>query len=117
MTENDLLSLSIDIKTCDSSCCSWRKVCDGAHMAKSLNFVLQVKVLYVRNLTQKASEDDLKETFERFGAIERVKKIKDYAFIHFSDRENAIKAMEELQVDLLPLFLFQRVQPKQICMS
>ncbi|CAG0879199.1 unnamed protein product [Darwinula stevensoni] len=57
----------------------------------------KVKVLYVRNLTQKASEDDLKETFERFGAIERVKKIKDYAFIHFSDREDAIKAMEELQ--------------------
>ncbi|CAG9766792.1 unnamed protein product [Ceutorhynchus assimilis] len=56
----------------------------------------KVKVLYVRNLTQDISEDKLKESFEAFGKVERVKKIKDYAFIHFEDRDNAIKAMEEL---------------------
>ncbi|KAH3882335.1 hypothetical protein DPMN_006270 [Dreissena polymorpha] len=27
------------------------------------------------------------------GAIERVKKLKDYAFVHFRDRELAIKAL------------------------
>lgn len=27
------------------------------------------------------------------GAIERVKKLKDYAFVHFRDRDLAIKAM------------------------
>ncbi|XP_049849732.1 heterogeneous nuclear ribonucleoprotein Q isoform X4 [Schistocerca gregaria] len=56
----------------------------------------KVKVLYVRNLTQDCSEEKLKESFEAYGKVERVKKIKDYAFIHFEDRENAIKAMEEL---------------------
>ncbi|XP_066261722.1 heterogeneous nuclear ribonucleoprotein Q isoform X1 [Euwallacea similis] len=56
----------------------------------------KVKVLYVRNLIQDITEDKLKETFEAFGKVERVKKIKDYAFIHFEDRDNAIKAMEEL---------------------
>ncbi|XP_050297203.1 heterogeneous nuclear ribonucleoprotein Q isoform X3 [Anthonomus grandis grandis] len=56
----------------------------------------KVKVLYVRNLTQDITEDKLKESFEHFGKVERVKKIKDYAFIHFEDRDNAIKAMEEL---------------------
>ncbi|XP_011630943.1 heterogeneous nuclear ribonucleoprotein R isoform X7 [Pogonomyrmex barbatus] len=56
----------------------------------------KVRVLYVRNLTQDCSEDKLKESFEQYGKIERVKKIKDYAFIHFEDRDNAVKAMNEL---------------------
>ncbi|CAH0553994.1 unnamed protein product [Brassicogethes aeneus] len=56
----------------------------------------KVKVLYVRNLTQDITEEKLKEVFEGYGKVERVKKIKDYAFIHFEDRDNAVKAMEEL---------------------
>ena len=52
---------------------------------------LQVKVLYARNLTQECTEDALKQAFETYGKIERVKKIKDYAFIHFEERENALK--------------------------
>lgn len=47
-------------------------------------------MLYVRNLTQDCSEEKLKESFEAFGKVERVKKIKDYAFIHFEDRDNAM---------------------------
>ncbi|XP_043464584.1 heterogeneous nuclear ribonucleoprotein R isoform X1 [Leptopilina heterotoma] len=56
----------------------------------------KVRVLYVRNLTQDCTEEKLKECFEQYGKIERVKKIKDYAFIHFEDRENAMKAMREV---------------------
>ncbi|XP_018580131.1 heterogeneous nuclear ribonucleoprotein Q isoform X1 [Anoplophora glabripennis] len=56
----------------------------------------KVKVLYVRNLTQEITEEKLKEVFELYGKVERVKKIKDYAFIHFEDRDHAVKAMEEL---------------------
>ncbi|CAG2054166.1 unnamed protein product [Timema podura] len=56
----------------------------------------KVKVLYVRNLTQDCSEEKLKESFESYGTVERVKKIKDYAFIHFEDRDNAVKAMNDL---------------------
>lgn len=52
--------------------------------------MLQVKVLYVRNLTQDCTEEKLKEAFEAFGVVERVKKIKDYAFIHFEDRDCAV---------------------------
>lgn len=55
------------------------------------DFVCQVKVLYVRNLTQEITEEALKEQFERFGAVERVKKIKDYAFVHFEERDCAVK--------------------------
>ena len=57
---------------------------------------LQVKVLYVRNLKSDISEDELKEKFEPFGKIERVKKIKDYGFVHFEERDSAVKAMDEL---------------------
>lgn len=53
-----------------------------------------MKVVYVRNVTPNISEEKLKERFEEFGAVERVKKLKDYAFIHFVERENAIKAIE-----------------------
>ncbi|XP_034243862.1 heterogeneous nuclear ribonucleoprotein R isoform X3 [Thrips palmi] len=56
----------------------------------------KVKVLYVRNLTQDCSEEKMKESFEQFGKVERVKKIKDYAFVHFEERDSAVKAMEEL---------------------
>ncbi len=59
-------------------------------------FPLQVKVLYVRNLKSDVTEEQLKEKFEPYGKIERVKKIKDYGFIHFEDRDDAVKAMDEL---------------------
>ena len=55
--------------------------------------LFQVKVLYVRNLTQEVTENRLKETFEVHGSVERVKKIKDYAFIHFNERSCALKVI------------------------
>ncbi|CAG7834618.1 unnamed protein product [Allacma fusca] len=56
----------------------------------------KVKVLYVRNLTQEVTEEKLKESFEAYGRVDRVKKIKDYAFVHFEERDAALKAMDEL---------------------
>ena len=55
----------------------------------------KVKVLYVRNLKESVTEDKLKEIFSPYGEIERVKKVKDYAFVHYKEREPCIKAMEE----------------------
>lgn len=56
----------------------------------------KVKVLYVRNLKAEITEEELKEKFEAYGKIERVKKIKDYGFVHFEERDDALKAMNEL---------------------
>lgn len=53
-----------------------------------------MKVLYARNLTTDLTEEKLKEMFEEHGKVERVKKIKDYAFIHFAERDPAVQAME-----------------------
>ena len=58
-----------------------------------------VKILYVRNLMLHTTEDTLEASFSKFtgkGTIERVKKIRDYAFIHFNTRDNALKAMREM---------------------
>lgn len=56
----------------------------------------KVKVLYVKNLKLSVTEENLRKAFEPYGPIERVKKAKDYGFIHFENREDAIRAMEEL---------------------
>ncbi|ELU17586.1 hypothetical protein CAPTEDRAFT_178834 [Capitella teleta] len=56
----------------------------------------KVKVLYVRNLKQDVTEDQIREKFEVFGKVERVKKIKDYGFVHFEEREHALAAMKDL---------------------
>lgn len=53
-------------------------------------------MLYVRNLTASVSEERLREVFEAHGKVDRVKKIKDYAFVHFEDRTQASAAMEAL---------------------
>ena len=59
-------------------------------------FVVQVKVLYVRNLKSDVTEEQLRDKFEEHGKVERVKKVKDYGFVHFEDRDNALRAMELL---------------------
>jgi RNA recognition motif-containing protein len=56
----------------------------------------KVKVLYVRNLRSDVNDTQLKETFEKYGTVERVKRVKSYGFVHFADRESALNAMNEL---------------------
>lgn len=58
-----------------------------------------VKILYVRNLMLNTTEEQLEKEFTAIvppGAIERVKKIRDYGFVHFNTRENALKCMHAL---------------------
>lgn len=61
----------------------------------------KVKVLYVKNLAGEVTEDEVKTLFEQYGKLERVRKMKDYAFIHFEEREACLKAMEEQNNKLL----------------
>ncbi|KAI4799825.1 hypothetical protein KUCAC02_016625, partial [Chaenocephalus aceratus] len=56
----------------------------------------KVKVLFVRNLSAGVTEELLETSFSEFGKLERVKKLKDYAFIHFEERDGAVKALEEM---------------------
>lgn len=68
-------------------------------VAANVCFV-QVKVLYVRNLMLSTTEMQIIDTFSAYGVVERVKKIKDYAFVHFQSREDAHKAMEAMNGEL-----------------
>ncbi|KAK2865958.1 hypothetical protein Q7C36_002014 [Tachysurus vachellii] len=57
-----------------------------------------VKILYIRNLMLATTEETIEKEFNAIkpGAVERVKKIRDYAFVHFSQRDDAIAAMNVL---------------------
>ncbi|XP_064597323.1 APOBEC1 complementation factor-like isoform X2 [Liolophura sinensis] len=58
------------------------------------------RVLHVRNLRSTTTEDKIRklcsQVVGRDNAVERIKKIRDYAFIHFRDRDDAIMAMTKL---------------------
>ncbi|XP_064596698.1 probable RNA-binding protein 46 [Liolophura sinensis] len=58
------------------------------------------RVLHVRNLMSTTTEDKIiklcSQVVGRDDAVERVEKIKDYAFIQFKDRDDAIMAMTKL---------------------
>lgn len=68
----------------------------------------QVRILFVRNLPQTATEEDLRSLFEYLRSddaegdgqvhVERVKKNKDYAFVHFRTRQNAEVVMEKVSL-------------------
>ncbi|KAM9335166.1 putative RNA-binding protein 46 [Symphorus nematophorus] len=55
----------------------------------------RVRVLYVRNLMLGTTEETLRQEFSRFrpGCVERVKKLTDYAFIHYRCRADAVTAL------------------------
>ncbi|XP_014864722.1 PREDICTED: RNA-binding protein 47 isoform X5 [Poecilia mexicana] len=57
-----------------------------------------VKILYVRNLMMETSEETIRKIFSQWnpGCVERVKKIRDYAFVHFISRDDAVLAMDHL---------------------
>ncbi|ESO07097.1 hypothetical protein HELRODRAFT_76754 [Helobdella robusta] len=60
----------------------------------------KVKILYFRNLMLHTTESTLEllcaEVLGRNDALERVKKLKDYAFVHFKERKDALLVMEQL---------------------
>ncbi|KAG5845238.1 hypothetical protein ANANG_G00136680 [Anguilla anguilla] len=58
----------------------------------------RVRVLYVRNLMISTTEDTIRREFGKFkpGAVERVKKLTDYAFVHFYRRGDAVDALRAM---------------------
>ena len=57
----------------------------------SLKF--QVRVLFIRNLMPSTTEQEIRRVFTDLSgtvnSVERVKKMKDYAFVHFVNRDSA----------------------------
>ncbi|XP_062865898.1 probable RNA-binding protein 46 isoform X2 [Trichomycterus rosablanca] len=63
----------------------------------------RVRVLYVRNLMLYTTEETLCTEFSRLkpGSVERVKKLTDYAFVHFYTREDALAAQQFMKGKLI----------------
>jgi RNA recognition motif-containing protein len=56
-----------------------------------------VKVLYVRNLQLSTTEETIEGIFSEYGEVERVKKLRDYCFVHFKTREEARDAINAMK--------------------
>lgn len=54
-------------------------------------------MLFVRKLATAVTEELLEKTFSQFGKLERVKKLKDYAFVHFEERDAAVKVRRSVR--------------------
>lgn len=64
-------------------------------------------MLFVRNLANSVTEEILEKSFSQFGKLERVKKLKDYAFIHFDERDGAVKVCFYSQFHLFSRLVFR----------
>mmetsp|Transcript_25971 Transcript_25971/g.42622 ORF Transcript_25971/g.42622 Transcript_25971/m.42622 type:complete len:449 (+) Transcript_25971:114-1460(+) len=68
----------------------------------------QVKIVYVRNLPESLTDETLRKTFEVYGPLTQViipsgpkvqiknRRPRDYGFVHFEQRADALKAIEAL---------------------
>ena len=52
-------------------------------------------------LRYRSSNPPQRNHFAQFGKVERIKKIRDYAFVHFVDREGAEAAMNQGESQML----------------
>lgn len=57
--------------------------------------VAKVKALHVSNLASGVTEEMLREKFEAFGKLFHVQRVRDYAFVHFEERDDCMRAIEE----------------------
>lgn len=64
---------------------------------------LQVKALYVKNIPENTTTEQLKELFQRHGDVTKVVMPpgkagkRDFGFIHYADRSSALKAIKETE--------------------
>ncbi|EFJ22830.1 hypothetical protein SELMODRAFT_169951 [Selaginella moellendorffii] len=80
---------------------SWADPRTGAEPAATS----QIKVVYVRNLPEAVTEEQLRGLFEHHGEITKVvlpqskpgQPKRDFGFVHFADRNDALKAIEKTE--------------------
>ena len=70
--------------------------CDWADPVEDISeeVMATVKTLFIKNLSDRITEDMLRERFSTYGTVEKVAVHKFYAFVFFAEREAALKAIE-----------------------
>ena len=81
-----------------------------------------VRNLYVKGWSQERTEAEIREIFERFGTIEKVKKINNFSFVHFESREDALRGMDNITTCKLDFesntgFVGSKTRHKLCCIS
>ncbi|OWF53022.1 APOBEC1 complementation factor-like isoform X2 [Mizuhopecten yessoensis] len=78
----------------------------------------KVRILYVRNLMLNTTEETIQQFFSKAcgneNSIERVKKMRDYAFVHFKERGDALKAIKATNGSSLEGSLLEVVLAKPV---
>ena len=71
-----------------------------------------MKVLFIRDLPSAITEYQLFEFFSDIsgGRVERTKKVNDFAFVHFTDRQSAEEAKEAADLLLLDVSSVSRLK-------
>ncbi|EFX75954.1 hypothetical protein DAPPUDRAFT_249502 [Daphnia pulex] len=76
------------------------KIVDGvgsqAERKTKIDSSSKIKVLPVGNISKTSSMERIKELFGEHGPIQLVEKFEDYAFVHYENRYDAAKAVEDL---------------------
>ena len=70
--------------------------CDWADPVEDVSqeVMATVKTLFIKNLSDRITEEMLNQKFSAYGAVEKVALHKFYAFVFFAEREAALKAIE-----------------------
>ncbi|OAF71332.1 RNA-binding motif protein 47 [Intoshia linei] len=56
----------------------------------------KVKVAFIKNIAPGTEKEDIESVFGVYGKIENIRFTKDYCFVHFEDRSEMMKAIENL---------------------
>ena len=78
------------------------------------NIMSKVKIVYVRNIAGKTTEEEIHDIFKDFGELERVKKLRDYAFVHFADRNEALHALTRVNGKRVDGFMWEVTLAKPV---
>ncbi|WVZ20197.1 hypothetical protein V8G54_007519 [Vigna mungo] len=83
------------------SCKKGAVTCEGKHLAKNSS---SVKALYVKNIPENVTTEQLKELFRRHGEVTKVVMPpgkaggkRDFGFIHYAERSSALKAVKDTE--------------------
>lgn len=68
----------------------------GASKKKEVKYSWKLNVKYIIFSVISSKFTNAATFILLIGAVERVKKIRDYAFVHFNNREDAVEAMKAL---------------------
>ena len=79
-----------------------------------------MKTIYVKNLTENASKEKIKELFDKHGEVTKIVlpppkagHKRDFGFVHFAERSSALKAVkgsEKYEIDGKPASLLSTMK-------